>query len=125
MRRSIARMARRFAVAILVAVSVACCGVAGISQDRAIELARAASGDSSVSPTIVSAESGTLDRFVDARTLPVERRDRLVWAVVVSGAFGGECVMNANGESVCPTGATRKVVVLEFITGDLILTESR
>ena len=118
-------MARRFAVTILVAGLVLGCGVASISRDRAIELARAASGDSSVSPTIVSAESGTLDRFVDARTLPADRRDRLVWAVVVSGGFGGECVVNADGGSVCPTGAVRKLVVLDFITGDLILAESR
>ena len=72
----------------------------------------------------MSAEAGPLGGFVNERTLPEEPRDRRVWAVLYGGAFGGECVVNAKGELVCPNGAPRKLIILDLVTGAFILSES-
>ena len=118
------RMALR-SVALVVAFAVtltAACEPVGISRDRAIELARS---NAEGNPTVVAAEAGTLGEFVSERTLPHEPRGRRVWAVMFEGTFEGECVVNAKGELVCPQGARRKLIILDFATGDFIASESR
>ena len=117
-------MLMRLVIVAVVALAAAACAPGGISRDRAIELALAAGGDSTVPPSVISVETGPIGRFADERTLPDEPRDRQVWAILLAGDFAFECVMNANGESVCPPGANRKLVVLDFATGEFIFSES-
>lgn len=101
------------------------CASAGISRDRAIEIAIRAASDSTLPPTVVTAEDGLLGALVDARSLPDLPRDRAVWAILLAGRFPGECVPSADGRSVCPPGAGRKLVVLDRATGDLLYAETR
>jgi hypothetical protein len=117
-------MLMRLVIVAVVALAAVACAPGGISRDRAIELAVAAGGDSTVPPSVISVETGPLGRFADQGTLPDEPRDREVWAILLAGDFAGECVVNANGESICPPGASRKLVVLDFATGEFIFSES-
>jgi hypothetical protein len=117
-----ATMARRLPALMVLAAMAVACGLGGISRDQAIQLAL---GSAEGQVEVLSAESGRLDHFTNLRALPGERADRMVWAVVLSGAFGGECVLNSAGEEVCPAGAARKLVLLDYLDGELILTESR
>jgi hypothetical protein len=111
-------------ILVATALLVAACVPGGISRDRAVELALAAGSDSVVPARVVSAEAGPLGQFVGARALPDERRDRQVWAVLLSGDFEGECVASADGV-VCPRGAAGKLIVLDRATGEFLLSESR
>jgi hypothetical protein len=112
-------------ILVATALLIAACVPGGISRDRALELALAAGSDSVVPARVVSAEAGPLGRFVEVRTLPDERRDRQVWAVLLAGDFEGECVLDPNGDSVCPRGAAGKLIVLDHATGEFLLSESR
>lgn len=115
-------MDRTFAALIVLGTIVVACGLGGISRDRAIQLALDTAEGQVV---VLSAESGPLDHFTDVRALPDEPADRMVWAVLLSGGFAGECVLNAAGEEVCPPGSTRKMVLLDYDDGELVLTESQ
>ena len=95
-------MLARLGIQIVTALLVAGCVFGGISRDHGVELALEAGSDSAAPPTVVSAAAGPLGRFAGARSLHDERRDRQVWAVLPSGHPRGECVLNANGESVWP-----------------------
>ena len=106
----------------LLAAAAATCALGGLPRDRAIELAL---GSSSAAADAAWAESGPLGRFADARTLPDERRDRQVWAVMLRGSFPGSCVLNAAGESVCPPDASGMLVVIDYHTGEFIFSETR
>ena len=97
----------------------------GITRDRARGLALEWAGDAEGPAIVVWAESGQLARFADPGALPGEPRDRRVWAVQLEGRFPGECVIGASGESACPPSAHGKLVVLDFQTGEFILSESR
>jgi hypothetical protein len=112
-------VARLSVALVLLAMIAGACGPGGISRDRAIQLALEYAEGPVV---VVSAESGPLGRFTDAQTLPSEHADRQVWAVVLSGNFAGECVLNAAGQSVCPPVSARKLVLLDFQSGGLVLT---
>jgi hypothetical protein len=106
---------RILAVAFVVAIVLGACGV-GISRDQAIKLA--------LGPTtakVLSAQAGPLGHFTDRTTLPEEPRDRQVWAVLLSGRFPVSCVAGIP----CPPDATQQLVILDYRTGDLILSETR
>ena len=114
-------MARSLATLVVVCGIVVACS-SGISRERAIQLAL---NNEVPGVVVVSAESGPVGRFIDPGTVPSERADRMVWAVQLRGDFAVECVMNAAGQSVCPQGSGRKLVLLDFKDGQLVLTESR
>lgn len=123
-RRDDSRVRRATAIVgttlLLLFVVVACAG--GIGREQAIEIARRESGDAGA--TVVRAERGPLLRFTLGQTTADEPRDREAWAITLSGSFAGECVLNAAGESVCPPGATSKLIVLDARTGSFIFSES-
>lgn len=112
-------MHRISVLALVVGFLTCACFFGGISRDRAIELALSGGGRE-----VIWAEAGPLGQFVNRRTLPEERRDRQVWAVLVKGAFPASCPFRPTGLK-CPADATQQLVVLDFRTGDFIFSESR
>jgi hypothetical protein len=106
-------------LALLIQLVVAC--QPAISEAQAIDLAKAAAGSDG---SVERAQRGRLGQFVDDSTLPEVSRDQEVWAVVLSGNFEGECVVGADGQSHCPSGASTVLVVLDGQTGSFLLTEN-
>jgi len=98
------------------ALLVACAG--GIGREEAIEIALRQSSDAGA--TVIRAERGPLLRFTLGQTTVDGPPNREAWAITLRGTFAGECVLNASGESVCPPGATSKLVVLDAATGAFI-----
>ena len=117
-------MRLRPAAASLVVLVAVACAAAGISSDRAIELALQAGGDSAVPPSVVLIDSGPLADFADAGMSLDGSRDRQVWVITLAGDFVGECVLAADGTEVCPRGAQRKLVVLDRLTGAFLYSAS-
>jgi hypothetical protein len=112
---------RRVAVA-AICVSLAGCWFGfGVSRDEAIGLALEGAPEDA---QVVTVERAELGMIVDANLLPDEPRDRVVWILELSGTFAGECVVNADGESICPPDAESQLVVLDAQTGELLITES-
>ena len=109
-----------WALLLLATLLVACAG--GIGREQAIDIALAESG--AADATVIRAERGPLLRFTLGRTIADAPVDREAWAVTLAGAFPGECVLNAAGESVCPPVATTKLVVLDAENGAFIFSES-
>jgi hypothetical protein len=109
------------AASLLAATLVMAC-TPGMSRDRAMERALSEAGPGARSA--ISAESGPLGTFVD-QVPSGESRDHLVWAVLVSGTFEGECVYDpTNGGSVCPPPTSELLVVLDYATGQFILSRT-
>jgi hypothetical protein len=114
-------MARLVAASAMCVVLAGCWWEFGVSQQQAIELAlRGAPEDAQV----MTVERAELGMIVDANLLPNEPRDRVVWLVGLTGTFGGECVVDARGDSVCAMAAESQLVVLDAQTGELLYTES-
>ena len=114
-------MTRRRAVILAVlALAVAAC-TGQISREEAARVALANAG---AVATVEWVEPGPLSRFVDATTLPDEPRDRSVWAVMLHGSFPGTCVITPTGSSVCPTGRTAKLVIVDGQTGAFLVSVS-
>ena len=88
------------------------------------EAARVALANAGAAASVEWVEPGPLGRFVDATTLPDEPRDRSVWAVMLHGAFPGTCVITPTGSSVCPTGRTAKLVIVDGQTGAFLASVS-
>jgi hypothetical protein len=101
----------------LVSLAVVACG-GGIGRDEAVEIARRESGDPAA--TVLRAERGPLLRFTLGHTTVDGPPNRDAWAITLRGTFAGECVLDPAGESVCPPGATSKLVVLDAATGAFI-----
>lgn len=110
-----------WALLLLVASLLVACG-GGIGREEAMEIALREGGAEGA--TVVRAERGPLLRFTLGRTTADEPRDREAWAITLSGSFAGECVLDPAGESVCPPGATSKLVVLDARTGAFFFSES-
>lgn len=107
--------------ALCVAVLVAACGT-GISRDQAVERAVREAGPGATAA--ISVESGPLGAFV-ARVPSDDSQDHKVWAVWVAGSFEGECVFDpATQGSLCPPMTSKVLVVLDFVTGQFILSRS-
>jgi len=114
-------MARLVALSAICVLLAACWWEFGVSRQQAIDIAlTGAPADAQV----VSAERAELGMIVDMNLLPNEPRDRVVWLVEVTGTFGGECVVDARGDSVCTIAAESQLVVLDAQTGELLYTES-
>ena len=112
-------MTQRFAL-ILAVIALALAACAGqISREEAARVALASAGAGAIS-TVEWVESGPLSRFVDATRMPDEPRDRSVWAVMLHGSFPGGCVETPTGSSVCPTGRTARLVIVDGQTGTLL-----
>jgi hypothetical protein len=78
----------------LLASGVALAGCAsGIGRERAIEVARAESGDADAA--VLRAERGPLLRFALGPTTVEGPADREAWAITLGGSFAGECVLDA------------------------------
>lgn len=105
----------------IVGVLLSACALSGVSRDEAARLAVQAAGPDS---SVLSAEHGQLDDFIDPRGLPDAHRKSGVWAVVVAGEFPGECVITATGRSRCPPPAQTALVLLDDRTGELLLLEA-
>lgn len=106
-------------LAVLGLAVAACTGQ--ISRDEAARVALANAG---AVASVEWAESGPLGRFVDPTTLPDEPRDRSVWAVMLHGSFPGGCVITPTGSSVCPTGRTARLVIVDGETGVFLVSVS-
>jgi len=95
----------------------------GVSREEAIAAARnEAPGQVDA---VLSASSGPLGRFVGPGTLPAESRDHVVWAIVFRGTFQpGSCGPAPPPGQVrtCPPAAHTALVVLDFETGEFILS---
>jgi hypothetical protein len=119
---------RRVARGLLPLVVVACgCGLLnpgdGIGKAEAERIA-------------VGQVAGTVDRVVSSRVLPLGEavgsnvhpgppRDQIVWAIVLEGTFPpGSCgPVQADGQApVCPPPQRTALVVIDYATGEFILT---
>ena len=112
----------RLLASVALAAVLAACAVGALSRDQAVATVL----ESEAAATeVLWVETGPLGRFAGDHTLPEERRDRQVWAVMLKGSFPGSCVINQVGKSICPPNGTQKLVVLDHRTGEFLYAEER
>jgi hypothetical protein len=103
---------------VVLALASAGCDLGGIPRDKAIEIA------THLHPaSVLSAERGPLGRFASPGTLPDQPRSREVWAIRIEGRFPLECPYHP-GLANCPPDATTMLVVLDFLTGEFVFSET-
>ena len=117
MRRS---RVRQSVASLAMLVVVACAGpqasVVGLSEARAVALARVAAPDAT---GVVGARVGHIHDF-DANVVP---GDEQVWAVVLSGSFAFSCgpaPVPGQSPGTCPPAALTETVILDYETGGFV-----
>ena len=115
---------RRLLWMVILGAALAAClpGAGGITRADAIAAARLAVPDST---GVVSATAGPISEFeTGQQVVPGSTK---VWAVTLAGQFPFSCgPAPAPGTTKeCPTPATSKTVLLDFRTGEFILSFSR
>lgn len=105
-------------LAIVVGSTAIGCGLGGISRERAIQIAV-----QDRPGVVLSAEHGLLGRFIEPTTLPEEPRSREVWAVRIRGKVSISCPAMPIPRP-CPDVVMNTLVVLDFVTGEFVLSES-